>query len=285
MRLFFLGFLLLKIFTSFAQEGEFMKIESFVYNTELLKKNEFGIIIPQFDRSLNDRIAFFIEETFQDIIEDSNNIIWQSYQTTTNPILKSHFMTFTVRVKIRNSNQNKEYRYLEIIYFPSTEILSTNYIWDANNRNFRLKDEELERRSYLPNLSDLKIENQTEKATIEDILVEYQQLLRGINDNFIYFNKAKENQLNIINSKISEFVLSKYSNVEFIMNIVFDSYHTFVSAYDKYHYYTFIAQVKLKGESVPYFIEIFYNPTNEIANSDFLWSPDRNTFLRPIQEE
>ena len=285
MRLFFLGFLLLKIFTSFAQEGEFMKIESFVYNTELLKKNEFGIIIPQFDRSLNDRIAFFIEETFQDIIEDSNNIIWQSYQTTTNPILKSHFMTFTVRVKIRNSNQNKEYRYLEIIYFPSTEILSTNYIWDANNRNFRLKDEELERRSYLPNLSDLKIENQTEKATIEDILVEYQQLLGGINDNFIYFNKAKENQLDIINSKISKFVLSKYTNVEFIMNIVFDSYHTFVSAYDKYHYYTFIAQVKLKGESVPYFIEIFYNPTNEIANSDFLWSPDRNTFLRPIQEE
>ncbi len=285
MRLFFLGFLLLKIFTSFAQEGEFMKIESFVYNTELLKKNEFGIIIPQFDRSLNDRIAFFIEETFQDIIEDSNNIIWQSYQTTTNPILKSHFMTFTVRVKIRNSNQNKEYRYLEIIYFPSTEILSTNYIWDANDRNFRLKDEELERRSYLPNLSDLKIENQTEKATIEDILVEYQQLLRGINDNFIYFNKAKENQLNIINSKISEFVLSKYSNVEFIMNIVFDSYHTFVSAYDKYHYYTFITQLKLKGKSVPYFIEIFYNPTNEIANSDFLWSPDRNTFSRPIQEE
>lgn len=285
MRLFFLGFLLLKIFTSFAQEGEFMKIESFVYKTELLKKNEFGIIIPQFDRSLNDRIAFFIEETFQDIIEDSNNIIWQSYQTTTNPILKSHFMTFTVRVKIRNSNQNKEYRYLEIIYFPSTEILSTNYIWDANNRNFRLKDEELERRSYLPNLSDLKIENQTEKATIEDILVEYKQLLGGINDNFIYFNKAKENQLNSINSKISEFVLSKYSNVEFIMNIVFDSYHTFVSAYDKYHYYTFITQLKLKGKSVPYFIEIFYNPTNEIANSDFLWSPDRNTFLRPIQEE
>ena len=285
MRLFFLGFLLLKIFTSFAQEGEFMKIESFVYNTELLKKNEFGIIIPQFDRSLNDRIAFFIEETFQDIIEDSNNIIWQSYQTTTNPILKSHFMTFTVRVKIRNSNQNKEYRYLEIIYFPSTEILSTNYIWDANNRNFRLKDEELERRSYLPNLSDLKIENQTEKATIEDILVEYQQLLGGINDNFIYFNKAKENQLDIINSKISKFVLSKYTNVEFIMNIVFDSYHTFVSAYDKYHYYTFITQLKLKGKSVPYFIEIFYNPTNEIANSDFLWSPDRNTFLRPIQEE
>ena len=285
MRLFFLGFLLLKIFTSFAQEGEFMKIESFVYNTELLKKNEFGIIIPQFDRSLNDRIAFFIEETFQDIIEDSNNIIWQSYQTTTNPILKSHFMTFTVRVNIRNRNQNKEHRYLEIIYFPSTEVLSTNYIWDANKRNFRLKDEELERRSYLPNLSNLKIENQTEKATIEDILVEYQQLLRGINDNFIYFNKAKENQLNIINSKISEFVLSKYSNVEFIMNIVFDSYHTFVSAYDKYHYYTFITQLKLKGKSVPYFIEIFYNPTNEIANSDFLWSPDRNTFSRPIQEE
>jgi len=285
MRVFLLGFLLLNIFTSHAQEGEFIKIENFIYNLERLKKNEIGVIIPQLDRSLNDRIAFFIEETFQDIIEDSKNIIWQSYQTTTNPILKSHFLTFTVRVSIRNRNQNKEHRYLEIIYFPSTEVLSTNYIWDANKRNFRLKDEELERRSYLPNLSNLKIENQTEKATIEDILVEYQQLLGGINDNFIYFNKAKENQLDIINSKISKFVLSKYTNVEFIMNIVFDSYHTFVSAYDKYHYYSFITQVKLKGESVPYFIEIFYNPTNKIANSDFLWSPDRNTYLRPIQEK
>lgn len=285
MRVFLLGFLLLNIYTTHAQEGEFIKIESFIYNLEGLKKNQIGVIIPQLDRSLNDRIAFFIEETFQDIIEDSKNIIWQSYETTTNPILKSHFLTFTARVSIRNRNQNKEHRYLEIIYSPSTEVLSTNYIWDANKRNFRLKDDELERRSYLANLSNLKIENQTEKATIEDILVEFQQLLGGINDNFVYFNKAKENQLNIINSKISEFVLSKYSNVEFIMNIVFDSYHTYVSAYDKYHYYSFIAQVKLKGESVPYFIEIFYNPTNEIANSDFLWSPDRNTFSRPIQEE
>ena len=71
MRVFLLGFLLLNIFTNHAQEGEFIKIENFIYNLERLKKNEIGVIIPQLDRSLNDRIAFFIEETFQDIIEDS----------------------------------------------------------------------------------------------------------------------------------------------------------------------------------------------------------------------
>ena len=97
-----------------------------------------GIIIPQLDRNLNDRIEFFILETFDGVIEDSKNIIWQSYETTTNPILKSHNMTFTVRVSIRNNNQNIEHRYIEVDYFPSTGDLKTNYIWDRDKRNFRL---------------------------------------------------------------------------------------------------------------------------------------------------
>ena len=76
-----------------------------------------------------------------------------------------------------------------------------------------------------------------------------------------------------------------YSNVEFVMNIVFDSYHTFISAYDKYHYYTFVVQVKLAGKSIPYFIEVFYNPKSEVVNSDFLWSNERDTFYRPVQDD
>ena len=285
MRLLLSFFYFLSLFNIFSQEGEFIKIENFIFNTDRLKKNEMGIIIPQLDRSLNDRIEFFILETFDGIIEDSKNIIWQSYETTTNPILKSHNMTFTVRVSIRNNNQNIEHRYIEVDYFPSTGDINTNYIWDRDKRNFRLSDQERERRSYLPSLSNLKIENQSEKPSAEDILYEYKQLLNGINDNFIYFNKAKQDDLSKINSLISEYLKKNYSNVEFVMNIVFDSYHTFISAYDKYHYYTFVVQVKLAGKSIPYFIEVFYNPKSEVVNSDFLWSNERDTFYRPLQDD
>ena len=285
MRLFLPVFYFLSLFNLFSQEGEFIKIENFIFNTDRLKKNEMGIIIPQLDRNLNDRIEFFILETFDGVIEDSKNIIWQSYETTTNPILKSHNMTFTVRVSIRNNNQNIEHRYIEVDYFPSTGDINTNYIWDRDKRNFRLSDQEKERRSYLPSLSNLKIENQSEKPSAEDILNEYKQLLNGINDNFIYFNKAKQDDLSKINSLISEYLKKNYSNVEFVMNIVFDSYHTFISAYDKYHYYTFVVQVKLAGKSIPYFIEVFYNPKSEVVNSDFLWSNERDTFYRPVQDD
>ena len=285
MRLFLPVFYFLSLFNLFSQEGEFIKIENFIFNTDRLKKNEMGIIIPQLDRNLNDRIEFFILETFDGVIEDSKNIIWQSYKTTTNPILKSHNMTFTVRVSIRNNNQNIEHRYIEVDYFPSTGDINTNYIWDRDKRNFRLSDQEKERRSYLPSLSNLKIENQSEKPSAEDILNEYKQLLNGINENFIYFNKAKQNDLSKINSLISEYLKKNYSNVEFVMNIVFDSYHTFISAYDKYHYYTFVVQVKLAGKSIPYFIEVFYNPKSEVVNSDFLWSNERDTFYRPVQDD
>ena len=285
MRLFLPVFYFLSLFNLFSQEGEFIKIENFIFNTDRLKKNEMGIIIPQLDRNLNDRIEFFILETFDGVIEDSKNIIWQSYETTTNPILKSHNMTFTVRVSIRNNNQNIEHRYIEVDYFPSTGDINTNYIWDRDKRNFRLSDQEKERRSYLPSLSNLKIENQSEKPGAEDILNEYKQLLNGINDNFIYFNKAKQDDLSKINSLISEYLKKNYSNVEFVMNIVFDSYHTFISAYDKYHYYTFVVQVKLAGKSIPYFIEVFYNPKSEVVNSDFLWSNERDTFYRPVQDD
>ena len=285
MRLLLPVFYFFSLFNLFSQAGEFIKIENFIFNTDRLKKNEMGIIIPQLDRNLNDRIEFFILETFDGVIEDSKNIIWQSYQTVTNPILKSHNMTFTVRVSIRNNNQNIEHRYLEVDYFPSTGDLKTNYIWDRDKRNFRLSDQEIERRSYLPSLSNLKIENQSEKPSAEDILYEYKQLLNGINDNFIYFNKAKQDDLNKINSLISEYLKNNYSNVEFVMNIVFDSYHTFISAYDKYHYYTFVVQVKLAGKSIPYFIEVFYNPKSEVVNSDFMWSNDRDTFYRPVQDD
>ena len=43
-------FFFVNIFSAKAQEDESLKIERFIYNTELLRINEKGVIIPQLDR-------------------------------------------------------------------------------------------------------------------------------------------------------------------------------------------------------------------------------------------
>ena len=55
------------------------------------------------------------------------------------------------------------------------------------------------------------------------------------------------------------------------MNISWDSYNTFVSAYDIYHYHTFVVQVKVKNTNSNIFIEVYYNPVYDRVTSDFVW--------------
>lgn len=264
-----------------SQDGASNTIENFIYNTELLKKNDKGVIIPQFNRTLNNRIEFHIQEYFKNIVESTNNIIWQSYETKTNSMLKSHVMTYFARVKLKNSNQNNEFKYLEINHYPSTDKIDIKYIWDPQKNKFRLSDGEMERRSYLPDLKELKIQDQSTKPDINDILVEYKDLMNGVNDNIIYFNKSKSEELETINKKIIQFVSQNFTTAEYVMNISFDSYYTFLSSYDNYHYYTFVVQLKLNDSNFPRFIEVFYNPTTGIVNSDYVWNNENKEFIRP----
>ena len=231
--------------STLSQEGENISIESFIYNTELLSNTEQGEIIPQFNVAFNEKIKFYIFEKFGNYIESVENIIWQSYQTKTNKILKYNFINYIVRVKIKSTNENNEFRYLELIQYPSTDRIETFYIWNPQKRDFELNKKETERLRYLPDLKDLLIQDQKERPSIDEILNEYKDIIKGIRNNLIYFNQSKQYDLKSINKSISDFVLGNYSNIDFIMNISFDSYYTFIGSYDKYHYYTFIVQMKL----------------------------------------
>lgn len=281
-------FLIILFFISFtvkAQEGEYQKIEKFIYNTELLRINNKGIIIPQMNKFLNEQIKNYMFENFFSVVESVDNIIWQSYQTRTNTIVRSQFINYFVRVQIKNSNQNKEYRYLEMIHYPSTDKIETFYVWNPKKRDFVLNNKEVERLSYLPDLKKLLIKNQDSIPSIDEIIAEYKDLLNGIENNIIYFNDSKKEEFKQIIELISVYVLKNYQNVEFIMNVSFDSYHTFIGSYDRFNYYTFIVQVKLQSYKFPFFIEIFYNPKTKNANSDFVWDNNKKIFFRPTSNE
>ena len=283
-----LKFLIILFFISFtvkAQEGEYQKIEKFIYNTELLRINNKGIIIPQMNKFLNEQIKNYMFENFFSVVESVDNIIWQSYQTITNTIVRSQFINYFVRVQIKNSNQNKEYRYLEMIHYPSTDKIETFYVWNPKKRDFVLNNKEVERLSYLPDLKKLLIKNQDSIPSIDEIIAEYKDLLNGIENNIIYFNDSKKEEFKQIIELISVYVLKNYQNVEFIMNVSFDSYFTFIGSYDRFNYYTFIVQVKLQSYKFPFFIEIFYNPKTKNANSDFVWDNNKKIFFRPTSNE
>ena len=80
---------------------------------------------------------------FFDVVESVDNIIWQSYQTKTNTIIKSQFINYFVRVQIKSPNQNKEFRYLEMIHYPSTNRIETFYVWNPEKRDFELNEQEM----------------------------------------------------------------------------------------------------------------------------------------------
>ena len=66
------------------------------------------------------------------------------------------------------------------------------------------------------------------------------------------FEENEEGEINPINLKeinkrIRFFIEERFVNVEFTRNIIWDNYQTFISPYDRYHYHTFIVQVKVQG--------------------------------------
>ena len=260
-----------------AQEGEYVSIENFMYRHELMKSNINNILVTPVDRFLNNRIIFFIEEEFKGNIESSRNVIWESYSTAINPTLRSHSITFTVRVYI---NKNKEFRYIEIDYLPSSDEISTRYKWSTEFQSFILKDDEVNIKKFKPDLVTLGIKNQPQKATLEGLIVEHKSFSDGMLQNTIYFNRSRTDELMFIYGEINTFVKNGYPKVDFIMNIVWDSYYTFVSNYDMYHYHSFVVQMQMNDFDKPRFLEVYYNPSTKKITSDFKWSEQAKEYLR-----
>ena len=73
---------------------------------------------------------------------------------------------------------------------------------------------------------------------------------------------------------------SKYSNIEYARNIIWDNYNTFISPFDLFHYHTFIVQAKVKGNKRLKYLEVLYNPLSLDVTSDFIWSEEDEEFYR-----
>ena len=261
----------------YTQEGEYISIENFIYRHQQFTVNQNSIIVPPVDRFINNRISFFIEEEFKDVVKSTRNVIWESYQSKINTLFRSQKLVFSIRVQLNKTN---ELRYLEVDYLPSSDEISTPYIWDKKSRSFILKNEVIVGEKYNPDLQSLKIDNQDQKAKINDMIVEHKSFLAGMSNNTVYYNKSKETELKEIYKKITSFSKNQYSNIDFLMNISWDSYNTFVSAYDTYHYHTFVVQVKVKNINRNKFLEVYYNPVYDRVTSDFIWNDASQQYSR-----
>ena len=116
---------------------------------------------------------------------------------------------------------------------------------------------------------------------IEDFIEQHELLIsyRG-NDGEIDWESKNE-----INKKIRFFIEEKYPNVTSTRNIMWDSYETYLSPYDRYHYHTFIVAVKIKGVSKMKYLNVNYSPNNQKVNSDYIWNDEENDFVEKVVEE
>ena len=257
-----------------------VKIEDFVTQHNGFEENEEGEINPINLKEINKRIRFFIEEKYPKIVDFTRNIIWDSYGTFLSPSDRYHSHTFIVQVKVKDVDRLK---YLEVQYDPYEKKVTGNFQWIPEDEEFYLVDEQVEEQKLLPNLKELEISNHDKKPSLNDFLKEHQ----GFIDERDRLNLS-ENEIVPINvAKINKLIRSyndtNYSNVEYTRNIIWDSYTTFLSPFDKYNFHVFIAQVKVEGINRLKYLEVFYNPATEKITTDFEWIESDEEFFRVVK--
>ena len=178
---------------------------------------------------------------------------------------------------MKNSNIKK---YIEVDYLPSTDEISTRYKWDKKIESFVFNELTIIEIRNNPDLKRLKIENQPQKARLSDMINEHKSFLDGVVENTVYFNKKSGNEINEVFKKVEALVQKDFNNVDFVMNTVWDSYNTFVSNYDRFHFHTFVVQLKVKDLNQNKFMEVFYNPVSKTVNTDFSWNKNKKEYMR-----
>ena len=260
--------------------AQLQKTENFIFRHNQFEYNDRGILITPVDSGINKAITSYVQFNYPNVVESVRNVVWLSYETFTNPISKSHIEKYSVRVQIKNKNQNQEFRYLEVEHDMNTDKFSSKYDFNKGKRNFLLNEKEAERRSFLSNLEELGIKNAPEKTNIEKIIFDYKELVNGERKNQIpgFLITGPDNYE--IYDKIVAYVKKDFNNVSFVMNIAWDSYSTFLSNYDIYNYHTYVVQVRLRESDSSQFIEVLYNPFKKEAISDFIWNKQNGFFER-----
>ena len=277
----FISFTLLCAVAVSAQEQR-VKIEDFIIEHEGFDENEAGEITPINIKEINKKIRFFVEERYPEIVEYTRNIIWDSYKTFLSPSEIYHFHTFIAQVKVNDLDRLK---YVEVIYNPFVKKVKGDFEWIPEDEEFYLVNEKEEKKDNAADLIELGISNQEQKPGLENFVSEHQGFLdvmerKNLKDSEIIPVNVKE-----INKSIRAFVKSSYSNVEYTRNIIWDSYTSFISPFDKFHHHNFVAQVKVKDIKRLKYLEVFYNPKTEKVTSDFVWIESDEEFFRVKESE
>jgi hypothetical protein len=274
---------LFAVLLSFSVKAQLItvKIDDFVSQHNGFEENDEGEINPINLKEINKRIRFFVEEKYPKIVEFTRNIIWDSYGTFLSPSERYHSHTFIVQVKVSEVDRLK---YLEVQYDPYERKVTGDFKWIPEDEEFYLLNEQIENQKLLPNLKALEISNQEKIASLSDFIDEHQGFIDerdrlGLTENeIIPINVAKINKL------IRAFNESNYSNVEFTRNVIWDSYTTFLSPFDKYNFHVFIAQVKVENIKRLKYLEVFYNPATEKVTTDFKWIAEDEEFFRVVED-
>jgi len=88
-----------------------------------------------------------------------------------------------------------------------------------------------------------------------------------------------------INKTLRFLVEEKFYKVAVTRNIIWDSYTTFVSPFKKYHYHTFIIQVKMEGVERYKYVELTYDPETKKADTKYSWVEEKEDFFILEEEE
>jgi hypothetical protein len=273
---------LIFVFNQSVYSQDIIKIDDFIIEHSGFEENDVGEITPINIKEINKKITFFVEEKYPEIVEYTRNIIWDSYTTFLSPSDRYHYHTFIAQVKVNDIDRLK---YVEVNFNPFNDEVLGDYEWIEDDEEFYLSSDMEEDQEKKPDLIDLGIGNSEQKATLDDFISEHQGFLDVMES-----KNLKEGEiipLNVveINKTIRSFVKSNYNNVEYSRNIIWDSYTTFLSPFDKYHYHVFIAQVKVKEIKRLKYLEIFYNPITQNAHRTWVILFSDEEFFRVIESE
>ena len=251
-------------------------IDDFITEHEGLDHQN-GEIVPININEIKRKIRFFIEEKYPDVVEVTDNIIWDAYHTYTSHSSRYHYHTFIVRAIVKNTDRIK---FVEVKYNPFNQLVYGDFRWDNENQTFYLEEEALRKERNKPDLIMLEIANQSRTPSLKDIVSEHEGFLQMIRLKNQGQNGLVPLDVETINGQIKDHVNGKYKNIEYTRNIIWNSYSTFMSPYSKHHYHSFIAQVKVKGIRIIKYLELFYNPVTKQVTSDFVWVEEEQEFLR-----
>jgi len=121
-------------------------------------------------------------------------------------------------------------------------------------------------------LLSLGLSAQDKKITIPDLKAQFDLLNENEAGEIDPINDKE------INKKVKFFIEEKFLNVEYTRNIIWDSYETFLSPFDRYHYHTYIVQVKVEDVDRLKYIEVKYNPNTDKIESNYEWNEDIEDF-------